>query len=66
MRTCDITNETMSAGFVFCGTTYIKEEKHLISAIRMLFESLTDREILDISYELGYHYYTEWEDENEN
>jgi hypothetical protein len=56
----------MSAGFIFCGTTYIKEEKHLVSSIRMLLESLTDREILDISYELGYHYYTEWEDENES
>ena len=76
-RTCDITGEGMWEGFVLHDTKYIKYEHDLLEELRKLDWSeeelkydmkvsrMTDQEIVEMSYEEGVHYWTEWEIEDE-
>lgn len=63
-RKCSITGKGMDAGFLIeQNDLYIKEESDLINVLRSDYEGIdkfTDTEAIEISYETGYHYYTEW------
>ena len=63
-RKCSITGEGMDAGFfIEHNDLYIKNESDLINVLRSDYEGIdkfTDAEAIEISYETGYHYYTEW------
>jgi len=64
-RKCDITGKGMNKGFcINDGMMYIKEQEDLIKHLRGLncpdYEGETDEDMLEISHENEYYYYTEW------
>ncbi|AGO47916.1 hypothetical protein Phi40:1_gp051 [Cellulophaga phage phi40:1] len=58
-RRCDVTGEGMDKGYLFHDTMYIKYRS---DAEKMAKEN--GYESLQDSYDSGYHYWTEWEQEN--
>jgi len=69
-RKCSATGEGMNEGYVFRdGDKYFKYEKDLVAHLRSLNvderNELTDEYLIDESYNLGEHYWTEWEDEDD-
>ncbi|QQV89693.1 hypothetical protein Calle1_37 [Cellulophaga phage Calle_1] len=57
-RRCDVTGEGMDKGYLFHDTMYIK---YLSDAKKMAKENGYDS--LQDSYDSGFHYWTEWEQE---
>ena len=71
MRICDVTGERMEAGYVVNYDRHVKYESDLIKEIVLYLNSIkdwsnVDREtLLTVSYNMEFHYYTEWEEDND-
>ena len=68
MRTCKISKEPMQSGFVINDDEYIKYESDLLKEIITYLNNINDwaevdkNKLLYISFQLGFHYYTEWDE----
>jgi hypothetical protein len=68
-RKCDITGEGMDSGFcIQDGSLYVKYETDMIVHLREVdaldqeWTLLSDEQMIEASYESGYHYFTDWEE----
>lgn len=69
-RKCDITGQGMNEGYcIGDGEMYIRDEKDFVKHLRDegwdKDNDLSDEFLVNESYEIEYHYYTEWDDEDD-